>query len=51
MCDAVGLPVTRLHRPRYAGLELGDLPAGQWRELTDEEVRQLREATGGSVPA
>ena len=25
MCDAVGLPVTRLHRPRYAGLELGDL--------------------------
>ena len=51
MCDAVGLPVTRLHRPRYAGLELGDLPAGQWRELTDGEVRQLREATGGSVPA
>ena len=51
MCDAVGLPVTRLHRPRYAGLELGDLPAGQWRDLTDEEVRQLREATGGSVPA
>ena len=51
MCDAVGLPVTRLHRPRYAGLQLGDLPAGQWRDLTDDEVRQLREATGGSVPA
>ncbi len=51
MCDAVGLPVARLHRPRYAGLELGDLPVGQWRDLTDEEVRQLREATGGSVPA
>ena len=51
MCDAVGLPVTRLHRPRYAGLELGDLPAGQWRDLTAVEVRQLREATGGSVPA
>ena len=51
MCDAVGLPVTRLHRPRYAGLELGDLPAGQWRELTDEEVRQLRDAPGGSVSA
>ena len=42
MCDAVGLPVTRLHRPRYAGLELGDLPAGEWRELTEEEVQQLR---------
>jgi 23S rRNA pseudouridine2605 synthase len=51
MCDAVGLPVTRLHRPRYAGLELGDLPAGDWRELTEEEVRQLRQATGGSFPA
>ena len=50
MCDAVGLPVTRLHRPRYAGLELGDLPAGEWRELTDEEVRQLRQATRGSFP-
>jgi len=51
MCAAVGLPVTRLHRPRYAGLELGDLPAGQWRDLTDEEVRQVREATGGTFPA
>lgn len=51
MCAAVGLPVTRLHRPRYAGLELGDLPAGQWRDLTEEEVRQLRQATGGSFQA
>jgi 23S rRNA pseudouridine2605 synthase len=50
MCDAVGLPVTRLHRPRYAGLELGDLPAGEWRELTEAEVQQLRQATGGSFP-
>jgi 23S rRNA pseudouridine2605 synthase len=50
MCDAVGLPVTRLHRPRYAGLELGDLPAGAWRELTEEEVQRLRQVTGGSFP-
>src|SRR5215207_3138758 len=50
MCAAVGLPVTRLHRPRYAGLELGDLPAGEWRELTKEEVQQLRQTTGGSFP-
>ena len=46
MCDAVGLPVTRLHRPRYAGLELGDLAPGAWRELTAEEVELLRAATG-----
>ena len=42
MCDAVGLPVLRLHRSRYDGLELGDLAAGEWRELTDEEVQHLR---------
>ena len=46
MCDAVGLPVARLHRPRYAGLELGDLAPGAWRELTAEEVELLRAATG-----
>jgi 23S rRNA pseudouridine2605 synthase len=45
MCDAVGLPVTRLHRPRYAGLELGDLVPGAWRELARDEVRRLRDAT------
>ena len=45
MCAAVGLPVTRLHRPRYAGLELGELAEGDWRELTEEEVERLRIAT------
>jgi 23S rRNA pseudouridine2605 synthase len=45
MCAAVGLPVTRLHRPRYAGLELGELPSGAWRELTEDEVERLRAAT------
>jgi 16S rRNA U516 pseudouridylate synthase RsuA-like enzyme len=45
MCAAVGLPVTRLHRPLYAGLELGDLEPGRWRELTDDEVELLRAAT------
>jgi 23S rRNA pseudouridine2605 synthase len=45
MCAAVGLPVVRLHRPRYAGLELGDLAEGEWRELTDDEVERLRAAT------
>ncbi len=45
MCAAVGLPVVRLHRPRYAELELGDLAPGAWRELTDDEVERLRAAT------
>ncbi len=42
MCEAVGHPVRRLHRPRYAGLELGSLAPGEWRELTPEEVARLR---------
>jgi len=42
MCAAVGHPVRRLHRSRYAGLELGGLEEGEWRELTEDEVRGLR---------
>jgi pseudouridine synthase len=44
MCAAVGHPVTRLHRPVYAGLRLTGLAAGAWRELTAAEVQSLREA-------
>ena len=42
MCEAVGHPVTRLHRPSYAGLRVDDLEAGAWRELTLAEVARLR---------
>jgi 23S rRNA pseudouridine2605 synthase len=43
MCAAVGHPVVRLHRSRYAGLAVGDLEPGEWRELTADEVKALRE--------
>ena len=33
MLEAVGHPVTRLHRSRYAGLEVENLHPGEWREL------------------
>jgi len=42
MCEALGHPVHRLHRSRYAGLALGDLSPGEWRELTGDEVVSLR---------
>ncbi len=42
MLEAVGHPVRRLHRRAYAGLTLGGLEAGQWRELTAAEVEGLR---------
>jgi len=41
MCAAVGHPVRRLHRSRYAGLELGGLASGEWRELSPDEVEAL----------
>ena len=41
MCEAVGHPVRRLHRSRYAGLEVDDLEPGAWRELTAAEVAGL----------
>jgi pseudouridine synthase len=42
MLEAVGHPVTRLHRSAYAGLTVDDLKPGKWRELTAREVEQLR---------
>jgi 23S rRNA pseudouridine2605 synthase len=42
MLEAVGHPVRRLHRSTYAGLTLEGLEAGDWRELTPEEVARLR---------
>jgi 23S rRNA pseudouridine2605 synthase len=43
MCEAVGHPVLRLHRSRYAGLTLEGLEPGAWRELEPSEVDRLRD--------
>jgi 23S rRNA pseudouridine2605 synthase len=42
MLAAVGHPVTRLHRVSYAGLRADGLEPGEWRELTEQEVKRLR---------
>jgi 23S rRNA pseudouridine2605 synthase len=41
MLEAVGHQVRRLHRSRYAGLTVSGLEPGDWRELRDEEIREL----------
>ena len=41
MLAAVGHPVVRLRRLAIGSIELGNLKQGQWRYLTDEEVRTL----------
>ena len=46
MCEAIGHPVRRLHRSRYASLTLEGLGPGEWRELTTAEVGELRRLTG-----
>ena len=41
MCDAVGLDVKHLHRTRLHTLELGRMKSGQWRELSNKEIKAL----------
>jgi len=41
LCEAVGLTVIRLKRTEVAGIKLGMLPQGRWRELTEKEVHRL----------
>ncbi len=42
MCTQAGLTVERLRRVAEDGIELGGLPAGKWRYLTEEEVKRLQ---------
>jgi 23S rRNA pseudouridine2605 synthase len=44
MLEAVGHPVTSLHRSRYAGITVEGLEPGAWRELDAGEVAGLRQA-------
>jgi len=45
MCAALGYSVRRLIRVRIGPLELGDLLVGEWRYLTEGEVRNLKSET------
>jgi 23S rRNA pseudouridine2604 synthase len=41
MCSALGYKAQRLKRVRIINIELGTLGVGEWRDLTDVEVRGL----------
>jgi pseudouridine synthase len=43
MCEACGVRVTRLKRIRVLNVKLGSLEAGAYRELTEEELSQLKQ--------
>ncbi len=46
MCEAVGLEVARLRRTSIGPLKLGMLKPGEYRDLTAEELRAIRNAIG-----
>ena len=53
MCEAIGHRVVKLHRSRYAGLELHGLQPGEYRRLTTAELEALRSGVrrAGELPA
>jgi 23S rRNA pseudouridine2605 synthase len=48
MCDAIGHPVERLVRVRIGTLRDPALTPGSWRELTQDEVKDLVESMGAA---
>ena len=41
MCEYLGYEVTKLKRTRIMNVELGYLQAGDWRELTEDEMNEI----------
>ncbi len=46
MFEKIGHPVIYLKRIKFGNLELGELPVGEYRNLTEEELRKLKESVG-----
>jgi 23S rRNA pseudouridine2605 synthase len=51
MCAVAGLTVHRLMRVRVRSLRLGNLKPGQWRDLTQAEVADLRGPDASGMPS
>ena len=47
MCEQASLRVHRLKRVSEGPLSLGELPLGKWRELTENEMKELRNVIFG----
>ncbi|MBI5050043.1 MAG: pseudouridine synthase, partial [Nitrospirae bacterium] len=46
MLDKTGHSVLKLKRIRINGIEIGDLPSGEYRYLTRGEIRKLKAVVG-----
>lgn len=41
MCSALGYSVSNLQRTRILNIHLGNLPKGQWRDLSEDELAEM----------
>ena len=49
MSEHLGYEVETLKRERIMNIELGKLPVGKWRYLTEKELKDLKQSLGGSL--
>ena len=49
MCEHLGYEVETLKRERIMNIELGKLPTGKWRYLTEKELKDLKQSIGDSL--
>lgn len=49
MCTYLGFEVTKLKRTRIMNVRLAKLRTGEWRELSDEEMKNIRSLTETSL--
>ncbi|CAH9062322.1 Dual-specificity RNA pseudouridine synthase RluF [Pseudoalteromonas holothuriae] len=49
MCEYLGYEVTKLKRVRIMNVNLNGLRSGQWRHLTDAEMKQINDSIAGSA--
>lgn len=50
MCEAVSLSVVRLRRVRYGTVSMGSLKPGEYRFLTEAEVKELQKPSTRTAP-
>ena len=48
MCEYLGYEVTRLQRTRIMNVTLKNLKVGQWRNLSEQELKEINDAVAGS---
>ena len=49
MCEHLDYEVETLKRERIMNIELGKLPIGKWRYLTEKELKDLKQSLGDSL--